>query len=881
MPKARKLEIINLLKLPICTLVVFLCAPTGSAQQFASVAESLGILHSLESTDGWGGGMSFFDFDNDGLDDLTFILENDSIVLFKNLGGSFEKLPSPVYVQGRTRQAIWVDYDNDGDHDLFITTYGGGSCILLKNTGDFQFVDATFEAGLAGLTTLNYGATFGDYDRDGDLDLYLCRYNMTGVQSDPQDVNALFRNNGDGTFTNVAFDFWVHNGLQPSFMGVWIDVNNDLWPDLYVINDRDNWMNALYINNGDGTFTDAAQQWQATMFDDDPMTATFADFDNDGDLDLYSTNTGHTLTPSRLLVNQSGEFFSEEAAERGVDLNQWGWGASFIDVDNDSNLDLFVATGWTNGFGSSSGEVPSTLYLNQGDHTFAEAPNGYFDASLIAASYGVAIGDIENDGYPDIAVINAKGYNSFLFQNAGGNHHYIKITLEGTVSNRMAIGSWIEVYFGGNKRVHYTRCGENYCGQNSQHHTFGTGVYETVDSVKVRYPSGHTDVHYHLSANQHVTLVEGSSLPKGIEASATFLCPGEETQLTALANSSLTWNTGSTDETITIDQAGDYFYTYTSAFGVTVISDTVSITVEEAPEYSIEYQNPNCNGGGDGQMQLLIADESADFELFVNGLPAGWSLDALEPGNYHIELISPAGCTYDSYIDLVEPELFEVVPSYLPISCYGDSTEVSLFTFGAQQPIVIDWGSTDEGFLPAGDHFVVVTDGNGCSVHVQLELSEPPLMEVLVSAEGPEAFNVQIQGGTPPYTLAVSDPNGEPFDADAVPSVEGYYHFHVSDSEACEVSVAYFYANTFVGSLSKVAPRVFPNPVSKTLRVDAPNHRLSQLQLFDATGRMLQNTALFGASSIALPMSEYAPGFYLLHLQTVDGEGFSHRIIRH
>lgn len=873
MPALRS-SIVQLLLLIVVVPLSFTCS---LAQQFTSVAESLGIVHSLQSTDGWGGGISFFDFDNDGLDDITLIQENDSIQLYKNTGGSFQKLPSIAFVEGRTRHAIWVDYDNDGDNDLFITTSGGGNCILLRNNGGFQFEDVTLEAGLAGLTTFNYGATFGDYDRDGDLDLYLCRYIMTGAQSDPQVVNALFRNNGDGTFTNVAFDLWVHNNRQPSFMGVWIDVNHDLWPDLYVINDRNNWENALYINNGDGTFTENTEQWNALMSNDDPMTATFADFDNDGDLDIYSTNTGHDITPSRLLVNQNGETFSEEGVLRGVGLTEWGWGASFIDYDNDTNLDLFVATGWTNGFGSSSGEVSSVMYLNDGNHHFDQAPNGFFDSDLVAASYGVAIGDIENDGYPDIAVINAKNYNSFLLQNAGGDNHFIKITLEGTVSNRMGIGAWIEVCFAEQKRVHYTRCGENYCGQSSQHHIFGLGEQTHIDSVVVAFPSGHTDVFYDITADQHITLVEGASLPQGIESLATQLCPGESTQLVALANEDLVWSNGSEETIITVDQPGAYYYTYISEFGIPVTSDTVDVFVESEPVFSLEYTNPNCNGDADGQIQMLI--DEPDFQFFVNGLPAGWSIDGLSEGAYLVELVSPFGCLYNDAVELIAPDEFEYITSYPPIACHGESTQVSIITFGAQLPIVIGWGSFQEGLLPSGIHTIGVTDNAGCQLFVELNIEEPLPFEIEVAVID-DVFDVQLTGGTPPYSFSIVDPNGNLHDAESPLEFEGNYLIVGVDSQSCEQSTNYLHTISKVDGQAVANLNIYPNPVTETLFVDALNVQLSRLALYDTSGRLILANDSVGGYTIHLPVAQLAPGMYILHVTTLEGVTFSRRIFR-
>ena len=204
---------------------------------------------------------------------------------------------------------LWVDYDNDLDYDLFVTTENMPE-ILYNNDGNFNCTDVTQFAGLYGLPAVSEGISFGDLNNDGFLDFFLCRYMEIGDTNDISHINLLFMNNGDGTFTDKTVATEIGNEIAPSFQGVWLDYNKDGWQDIYVINDKPFDANYLYKNNGDGTFTDMADSAGAGLMLNDPMSNTVGDFDNDSDLDIYMSNVGNLSTEGKLLVNNNDGTFN-------------------------------------------------------------------------------------------------------------------------------------------------------------------------------------------------------------------------------------------------------------------------------------------------------------------------------------------------------------------------------------------------------------------------------------------------------------------------------------------------------------------------------------------------------------------------------------------
>ncbi len=846
------------------------------AQQFSSVAQQLGVFHTMNSSDGFGGGVSFFDINNDGLDDLTFVLENDSVVVFLNNGAGFTPVSGMPIIQGQTRHAIWVDYDNDGDNDLFVTTFGGGSCRMFRNEGDLVLTDVTNECGLAGLISTNFGATFADYDRDGFLDLYLCRYDGFGSPLEPLKTNALFRNNGDGTFSDVTTAAGVGDGVQLSFMGGWIDFNKDGWPDLYVINDKPGWHNNLYINKTDGTFEVFTEEAGAFMYNDDPMSATFADFDNDGDLDWYSSNTGHSSTRARLMVNQNGQTFVEQAEEYGVALQAWAWGAAFFDFDNDSFLDLFVATGYT--LGHWQPEVQSALYRNVQAQHFTQMPDNEFSGGTVAASYGVAVGDIDNNGYPDLAVLNAKNYDSFLFQNNGNGNAFIKVTLEGTVSNAMAIGSWITVYANGRQYVHYTRCGENYCGQNSQHHIFGLANASIVDAIEIEFPSGHVDTYYNLDVNQHYTFVEGGSLAAPIEATQTVLCDDETATITADPSIIPSWSNGSNETAITVSEPGLYSYSYTTNHGITVHSDTVEVVASQNPNPSINTTPPTCHGYSDGSIEVVFNDDADETVLSINGQPSDGIINSLTAGTYTIELVTPSGCSYLYGADLPEPAPFDAVGIVDPILCNGEMAQVQVLTFGGVPPYTVYWNGLETNALSPGAYEMIIIDSMGCEAGGFYQVTEPQeLVGALVLND--DMLSVDVSGGTPPYDVTFFSPAGTMVDSPVALTDEGAYHIHITDSHNCQLELTHYHTLTFVNNRKVERAVIYPNPTDGLLTIDAKNSDLREIVLFDVSGRMVLNRDGVNNSKVILQLNELPSGIYTVHIITHHGDRTVHQLV--
>jgi len=229
-----------------------------SGQIFIDEAETLGVNPVISSQE-WGSGTSAFDFNQDGLDDITLCDDSGNIRLYQNNGDGFTEL-DPIFASlGNMKQFLWVDYNNDGDLDAMMTALNG-KFKLFRNNGDFTFEDVTISAGLPVASNFFSGISVSDYDRDGYLDIYISIYAL--ADSEPGDdiyQNKLFKNNGDETFTDVTAGSGIQELPTLSFQPVWLDINNDLYPDLFVINDRQP-RNFLFVNNGDGNFENIAAQ---------------------------------------------------------------------------------------------------------------------------------------------------------------------------------------------------------------------------------------------------------------------------------------------------------------------------------------------------------------------------------------------------------------------------------------------------------------------------------------------------------------------------------------------------------------------------------------------------------------------------------------------
>lgn len=488
------------MKKTIFSLSLLLLTVTLSAQlYFEDVAAAWGIDHSYLSSR-LGGGVSCYDFDGDGWDDLTLATaEGETIHFYKNMNGSFVRLPDLVPTTEEAKQILWVDFDNDGDQDLFIASFNGINR-LYEQTGPLEFTDVTTAAGLFGFFTDTYGACFGDYNRDGWVDLY---FGVRLIPSQGGDQHVLFHNNGDGTFTNVttASNTIDENGRP--FCSAFIDYNNDLWPDIYTAHDRYNNTNTLLENQGDGTFISQGGIAGAAIAID-AMSVTHGDYNNDGYFDILCTNTNEGTNLLRNNgPNENGQYtFTETGLAAGVGFFGVGWGASFLDADNDTDLDLYIS-----GAAVGSDVISAAFYYNENDGTFSESTEDFIGDTT--STYNNAIGDFNNDGYPEIAVINTYPFQSKLWSSEAGTSNWLKIELRGIESNRNGIGSRIECYSNGVYQQRFTQCGTGFMGQHSGTQIIGLGTAELLDSVIVSWPSGQVDRYHELAAQQKYLLPEG------------------------------------------------------------------------------------------------------------------------------------------------------------------------------------------------------------------------------------------------------------------------------------------------------------------------------------------------------------------------------------
>jgi hypothetical protein len=293
---------------------------------------------------------------------------------------------------------LWVDYDNDGDLDLLVTK-NNGPIELWQNDGSFNFTNVAEAAGFPNENFEYTGAAFCDYDHDGFLDLYVAKFYHPNISIADNKRGVLYRNNGDGTFTDVTELAGVQVGQRPCFQPVFLDYNNDGWEDLYLITDRVFVENALFRNNGDGTFTNVTTESGAGLMICS-MTGTIGDYDNDGDLDVFISNS-HTIG-SKLLRNEGNDTFTEASAVLGVNLHQLGWGGLWLDYDNDTWQDLFMSL-------TNNGLIPfsgNRFYRNNEGESFTDVSDETGINDVVTESYVSIMADIDHDGYYDFYLNN-------------------------------------------------------------------------------------------------------------------------------------------------------------------------------------------------------------------------------------------------------------------------------------------------------------------------------------------------------------------------------------------------------------------------------------------------------------------------------------------
>jgi len=496
---------------------------------------SIGDLHLSNLVESVGGGAAFIDYDQDGFLDLYVVNgahvkglseegeepeEQPINRLFRNKGdGTFSDVTGRAKVgdNGYGMGVTVGDYDNDGYPDIYVSNYGPN--ILYHNNGNGTFSNEGAEAGVAG-NECSVGAVWLDYDNDGYLDLYVGNYidfnpeynyyyapdGFPGPMAYDGQPDRLYRNQGNGTFSDVSESMGIYNP-EGRAMGVGsADYNNDGWMDIYVANDH--MVNYLYQNMKGKTFREVGipsgtafnQVGEATI----SMAVDFADYNGDGTLDLFVSDDGYCS----LFANQGDGVFNEMSYHAGIASasgQHVGWATAFIDYDNDGDKDIFKVNGELKHLYGQEDQ----LFENDGKGSFTDVSierGAHFQQERV--SRGACFGDYDNDGDIDVYIVNLDDEGILLRNDQGNLKNWLILHLIGNESNRDAIGTRVILSAGGKIQIGQKKGGSGYLSQNDPRLHFGLGTSRVVDKIEISWPSGKEQVLENIEAGQILTVKE-------------------------------------------------------------------------------------------------------------------------------------------------------------------------------------------------------------------------------------------------------------------------------------------------------------------------------------------------------------------------------------
>lgn len=509
-------------------------------------------LYVIDSTSG---GVGLFDCDDDGR--LDILLINGSTVdrlrdggdpmvtlYHQEANGTFKDITKEAGLthRGWGMGVAVADYDNDGKLDVMVTGYTGSA--LYHGLGNCKFEDVTEKAGVGGSGFMT-GAAWGDYDRDGFVDLFVSRYSHLDMNNLPQfgsnkfcrfkgilvqcgpwglegETDYLYHNRGDGTFEEVSVKAGVHDNIgYYGLTAMWVDYDDDGWPDLLVANDSV--PNYLYHNNHDGTFTDTAMLLGVALSGEGMelgnMGVDWGDYDHSGRFSFFSTH--FESQPNALFRNLGSQGFDDASwtSNLGQPSYQYvKWGTGFFDMDNDTWLDVFVVSGhvYPQIDKLDTGpryKEPMFLHRNNRDATFDDVTKeAGLDALPLHSSRGVAFGDIFNTGNIDILILNVGEPPTLLKNMNADGYHRVLFKLMGTKSNRAAIGARVTIHSAGVKQIAEVHSGASYISQNDLRLHFGLGTAKKIEKVEIRWPNGKLETLENVAADAIYTIVEGSGI---------------------------------------------------------------------------------------------------------------------------------------------------------------------------------------------------------------------------------------------------------------------------------------------------------------------------------------------------------------------------------
>jgi hypothetical protein len=593
------------------------------------------------------------DVNSDGLDDIVRLDQGHIINLeLQQRDGSFYHQLITDIGGGSAWAMTVADVDKNGWKDVVADGNGGIRLVkIFESNGVISFTNTL----LAQSGFFLQNATFCDMNNDGWIDLFCC---------DDNDVSKLYLNDGAGnlnpsTFVNFAVNPGMFYGGDPydsgNYGSCWIDFDNDQDLDLYVAHCRQSTssptdqrrINRLFVNNGNNTYTERAADfgiaigWQT-------WTSSFGDLDNDGDLDLLLTNHDYT---NQIFENDGTGNFTELTSTGIGNFNITPIESVMQDFDNDGYLDILISgTEWL-------------YFRNNGNMTFSRVTGVFANNGMVS----FATGDLNHDGfidvfasYGDIYQSPSNTYDDVLYLNNRNQNNFIAFTLEGTVSEKGAIGSRVTLYGPWGIQVREVRAGESYGTCNSSQLHFGLGSYSQVDSAVIWFTSGNTTTLTNLAANQFVHVKENNcSVTGNIIAGNAIICTGQSTTLTAPAGfASYLWQDGSTGQSLTVTQPGAYNVMVTDASGCSVISASrmVELNPDETPIVSVNGELNFCQG-----QSVTLTSSSASGYSWSNGANSQ-AINVTQSGSYSVTIQGVCGSFSSTAINV------DVLPAPTPVA---------------------------------------------------------------------------------------------------------------------------------------------------------------------------------------------------------------------
>jgi hypothetical protein len=538
------------------------------------------------------------------------------------------------------------------------------------------------------------------------------------------------------------------------------------------------------------------------------MSATVGDYNNDGWLDIYVTNG----PAGNILHKNNGDgTFTDVTGINNLSMFRFCWGAAWIDYDGDMMKDLYV--------GTLADFFPGEhyLFLNRGFQFDRDLNEGVDSDST--NGFASAVGDLNNDGYPDLVVHNGTPSKTELWVNEGRTYNFLKIRLQGTITNRDAIGCWIEVYTNDTTQYFYTMAGEQYLAQNSQWKLISTGRNDFVDSLKIRWLSGMVETYYSIPANQSIVFIEGQPPLAEISfAENTLLCRGAPVVLDGGFCSSYAWSTGEDTRFITVSEAGIYILTGINYLG-DVIQDTLILEYLPQAIHEAIISPPSCFGINDATVQLInVSDVLADSVSWNNGITSFFA-DSLSEGNYFINVFDEYGCIFEMEVNIPSPDLLitdiSVLHAQLGDTC-SSNWDLSANIQGGLPPYQYQWQ--------------LFTPGN----------TIPYFESQLESLECVSASNNTL------ITLTLTDAND------------------------CSVFLSQD-LGTFVKNktANKSNIRIYPNPVNQFVHIEGLTKN-AIISIYDIQGKSVVNEKYTGDTDARINIAHLSPGTYVMKILSTE-----------